>query len=567
MTNPNLAQLLSAEEHQRFTEAMDVMNEVANATQKSVEAAASEDTLDQTPEFMPMDEVDLEERVAEAEDEADLTPEDRLAFHERYAGGTLSPDAAFKKFKEKMANDLKVNELLADILDADEQPEQAISADDSVKTYANARRATSAAGPSPYSTGDGMLTAAPGQKVEGGGYVISGQNDAGTARRATRPVTTIGETEAYVGRHESGAVDDAATEYAGRHRASKNLTHKRDGIADLVTLDKSGRARYESGVKKGRSIKGRFMTRHELDLIEDNQELIREGMVNRAAAKEAAAVTAPQTHDFSRRTADMDQATRDAVFANLRQAEAGTSPSSVAPELARPAQLSEKAWAAIKDDPAAQQRAVELYATKEAENKDLKRPERISESTWDKLNDEERQRATERLANKPAESKAFWKRVLGRIAKTDENGRTEIKLSRRKVVATAVTGALAVAALFASSMPKDGEVQAKAPQTVGNQVSPENNPGLVQAPAKKVEAGAKKIVHKVVHEAAPHTVTFKKGDTIWHTAEMELKKQGVNHATPAQIDGLSDHLRAINGHMTEKQAKNLLVGYKLKVDK
>ena len=557
MTNHNVAPLLTADEHKNFMNAMDVIGEINDAT-KQAEPAHPESTPDGQQGFMPMDEVDLATRVADAETSEDLTAEDWLTFYERYGNSERLPDAAFKEFKEDMAKKLAENERRADMLDADEQPENiAVTNEDSDKAVT-------------------------------------------TTSSATTLVTVTGNTDAHAGR-----------------RVSKNVTHKRDGIADLVKLDKTGRARYESGLKKGRNIKGRFMTKHELDLIEDHQELIRGGIADDRQGKFTPDPTQRTidtqekvTPDFTQRTADMDKQTRDAYFANLAalRAKEQSSPRNGKLRKAGKAAVAALMNAAAKEArtkqlrpetpnvPHAsatessrkldeftksewfnmlnieeQARAVERFTaegqtTKSQTSQTIKRPESIPESAWDMLTIEEQERAKERLADKPVEGKAFWNRIRSRIGKTDEKGKTEIKIPR-KAVAAVVTGALAVTALFASSMPKDGEVQAKAPQTVGNQAYPENNPALVKAPAKKVEASAKKIVHKVVHEAAPHTVTFKKGDTIWHAAEMELKKQGINHATPAQIDGLADHLRAINGHLTEKQAKNLPVGYKLKVDK
>jgi len=58
---------------------------------------------------------------------------------------------------------------------------------------------------------------------------------------------------------------------------------KRDDIADLVTLDTSGRARYESGSKivdkkAVAKLAGKIMSKHELELITEHQAKIRQGV-------------------------------------------------------------------------------------------------------------------------------------------------------------------------------------------------------------------------------------------------------------------------------------------------
>ena len=82
------------------------------------------------------------------------------------------------------------------------------------------------------------------------------------------------------------------------------ISHKRDAIADLVSLDATGRARYNSGVAvkrdadgntivggKTRSLKKNFITKHELDTIEAFQDVIRGGLAQRQQDKEAAEAT------------------------------------------------------------------------------------------------------------------------------------------------------------------------------------------------------------------------------------------------------------------------------------
>ena len=88
------------------------------------------------------------------------------------------------------------------------------------------------------------------------------------------------------------------TQTARRTRAA---SHLRDSIKDLVQLDSTGRAHYESGVDaKGKKLAGRFMTKHELDILQDQQELIRGGAAAYAAeiANETALVADQEAQEF-----------------------------------------------------------------------------------------------------------------------------------------------------------------------------------------------------------------------------------------------------------------------------
>jgi len=86
---------------------------------------------------------------------------------------------------------------------------------------------------------------------------------------------------------------EQARQTVGRHR-KHSISHKRDEIADLVHLDANGRAHYTSGVnvkkdsdgndlKNGKSLKGKFMSKHELDVLCSPaiQALIRDGLAGR----------------------------------------------------------------------------------------------------------------------------------------------------------------------------------------------------------------------------------------------------------------------------------------------
>lgn len=183
------------------------------------------------------------------------------------------------------------------------------------------------------------------------------------------------QTAPKAGRPETPDVTQPLGHEANRGR---NASHKRDVIGDLVKLDTTGRAHYQSGAVehvrdqdgqavqqadgsfKTRRIGGHFMTKHELDMIESNQDVIRDGLADRwaigteeltkpdgfsAAAwnkltdderqraanlwqamtdDEKAQAFAP-TADFQNPVAQMNDETRQVYFDNARQAEQTTS--------------------------------------------------------------------------------------------------------------------------------------------------------------------------------------------------------------------------------------------------
>jgi len=121
-------------------------------------------------------------------------------------------------------------------------------------------------------------------------------------RRATRPQGSSNNGESTppanspAGTKPSAHKDKDQTPQspAAPKRRGGNVTHKRDEIADLVHLDANGRAHYTSGVnvkndangnnlKDGRSLKGKFMTKHELDVLSspEVQAQIRDGLADR----------------------------------------------------------------------------------------------------------------------------------------------------------------------------------------------------------------------------------------------------------------------------------------------
>ncbi|HET8709428.1 MAG TPA: hypothetical protein VFL85_04065 [Candidatus Saccharimonadales bacterium] len=161
------------------------------------------------------------------------------------------------------------------------------------------RRATAAAGTPASSTGDGMITATAVQPAPvAAGAVTSGRGTARKSRAASSPVTTLRQSgTTYTGTHGAAATTSAksataatASPVSARPKRTATISHKRDGIGDLVSLDCTGRARYvravervpgNSDVEDVRKINGRFMSKHELDMIETFQDQIRDGLIAR----------------------------------------------------------------------------------------------------------------------------------------------------------------------------------------------------------------------------------------------------------------------------------------------
>lgn len=105
---------------------------------------------------------------------------------------------------------------------------------------------------------------------------------------------------------KSTASTDAASKDPETPKVAAVST-KRDGIKDLVKLDARGRAHYESGVKivdkqAVAKLAGKFMSKHELELIEFHQNTIRDGLALRGTPDTAAdnTVSPPVDPSFDR---------------------------------------------------------------------------------------------------------------------------------------------------------------------------------------------------------------------------------------------------------------------------
>lgn len=151
---------------------------------------------------------------------------------------------------------------------------------------------------------------------------------------------TVAEPKETAKTTESTPLESTDTEKSTTaERKHPKRSTKRDAIADLVQLDTNGRARYSSGVKldeKGNaigSIKGRIMSKHEVDTIEAHQDLIRNGVGEYHRANEKAAEAEKRAAPF-RRQRRMNQVTIKAATAMLteRQKPAATPATNEEPE-------------------------------------------------------------------------------------------------------------------------------------------------------------------------------------------------------------------------------------------
>ena len=248
-------------------------------------------------------------------------------------------------------------------------------------------------------------------------------------------------------------------------------------------------------------------------------------------------------------------------------------------EARRPEDIPAEAWARVSH----QGKIQVLHQIENETSLDDRRPRDIKPKAWAQISTEGKRRILDQIeaeeqaaqaAKAEQKTKAsLWQRLRGKVAErlrattsVNKDGVREVSI-RKRTVAAILGAALAVGAVVTASNELSDNTSSA--QTTAVSESGSRNALAESDPraesVKQMQTLGRKAVHKVV--AAPAEVTLKKGDTIWHEAEVQLKKQGNNHPTNAQIDRLSDHLRSINGHMSEAQARELPVGYHLKLDK
>jgi hypothetical protein len=404
------------------------------------------------------------------------------------------------------------------------------------------RRATRDTGPSPYATGDGMIIPAESSKVEPSGSVRVGTGAVDVSHRAIRGAKKLPKID--VNNYEP-----------------RGTTHRRDDIEDLIALDKTGRARYESGVdKKGRNIKGRFITTHELDMIAANQAVIRDGLAGRnktnlPAAPEDSPKTAKLEQPAEYQGDDWDSRSEEHRKI-IAEHYAKNASKTVKAELAIDQTLEQRTFggwtkeqeAAIeylkRPLPAGQKRTLLRTIAKYAKKTDnvdtpvaIEQPAEYQGDDWDSRSEEHR------------------KIIAEHYAKNAKPEARVITISMKKILAATVAGALVLGAAIGSRTEHGADTPVRAAET---HAQPVEDP-IVKPVVKVVTAK-----HEKKH-VDPASVRLNAGDNPWHEAEIVLGRQGINHPTDLQIAQLTNHLRAINGHMTEEQAKHLPVGYTLKL--
>ncbi|MEO6513768.1 MAG: hypothetical protein ABIR37_03700 [Candidatus Saccharimonadales bacterium] len=374
------------------------------------------------------------------------------------------------------------------------------------------RRVVRDTGKSPYATGDGMITitekATP---TESGGTVTSGTGSEGKSRRATRPATSLAAAELK----DTDNIDEAKT--------GRGNTHRRDGISDLITLDKSGRARYESGVSKGknnatRNIKGRFMTTHELDVIESQQDVIRDG---------------------------------------LDQREAGTASSVAKNKKAKNLEMPESYG--NPDDWNTRSNKEKRTIIKTAKIIEAQEAEQVTTV------DTRKRRLAKDLGHRAAAAATTGMSVVGsRIAKGLEYYQDVEKGKRRKITLAVIAGATALAGLgIAYVATKNGT------SVSGNRLQElmQNKPHDVAAKKAALDELQQKPLGDMNTGAAiekAHTIKLHSGDTIWGESKENLMLHGNRHPNNAQVTEEMHRVMKLN-HINEAQARGLDVGTKIKL--
>lgn len=191
---------------------------------------------------------------------------------------TETNSAAFERYKQKAAARLKLSEAL----DAEYAQSQAVAAPQTDHAQENVKTKSR-----PGQVG--------GVKSKGLSHLLATDEDlpqpGELGKEADRLLKelrrTSHDTPAQTGTSESaGTPATSAAEEAPQSKASPKASQRRAGIKDLVSLDGNGRAHYTSGVKvvDGQAVgklNGKFMTKHELDMIEAHADQIREGAKER----------------------------------------------------------------------------------------------------------------------------------------------------------------------------------------------------------------------------------------------------------------------------------------------